>query len=305
MAGKGAKDIKRKIKSITSTRQITKAMELVATSKMKKAVDGAVNLRSYGYLSLQILSKLSKKNQDLHPYFKKREVKNVLVVLFTTDKGLCGGLNTNLFKKTIKTIEKIEEENKGAKMHFVTCGKKGGEFLHRMGKEIEMAFPAYSARPKFADIFPLSKVIFKGFEKGKYDKIVLIYPDFISILLQRPVTKTLLPFSVEVFAEMVEELGAKFSKVAKPSEKEVTYKLEPSPKFIIENIVPQLVEMQLYQAVLETAASEHSARMVAMQNATKAASDLLYDLLLSYNQARQAAITAEIAEISSSSAVLS
>ena len=299
-----AKDIKRKIKSIKSTSQITKAMELVATSKMKKAVDGAVSLRSYGYLSLNILSKLSKKNQNLHAYFQQRDVKNVLVVLFTTDKGLCGGLNTNLFKKTIKTLEKLEGEYKTAKFHYVTSGRKGAEFLRRLGKEISYAFPAYSTRPKFSDIFPLSKVIFKGFEKGEYDKVIIVYPDFISTLLQKPVSKTLLPFSMEVFQEMVEELGSKFSKVAKPAEKDLEYKLEPSSKYIIENIVPQLVEVQLYQAVLESAASEHSARMVAMQNATKAAGDLLYDLLLSYNQARQAAITAEIAEISSSSAVL-
>jgi len=279
-------------------------MELVATSKMKKAVDGAVSLRSYGYLSLNILSKLSKKNQNLHAYFQQRDVKNVLVVLFTTDKGLCGGLNTNLFKKTIKTLEKLEGEYKTAKFHYVTSGRKGAEFLRRLGKEISYAFPAYSTRPKFSDIFPLSKVIFKGFEKGEYDKVIIVYPDFISTLLQKPVSKTLLPFSMEVFQEMVEELGSKFSKVAKPAEKDLEYKLEPSSKYIIENIVPQLVEVQLYQAVLESAASEHSARMVAMQNATKAAGDLLYDLLLSYNQARQAAITAEIAEISSSSAVL-
>lgn len=298
------KDIKRKIKSIKSTSQITKAMELVATSKMKKAVDGAVSLRSYGYLSLNILSKLSKKNQNLHAYFQQRDVKNVLMVLFTTDKGLCGGLNTNLFKKTIKTLEKLEGEYKNAKFHYVTCGRKGAEFLRRLGKEISYAFPAYSTRPKFSDIFPLSKVVFKGFEKGEYDKVIIVYPDFVSTLLQKPVSKTLLPFSMEVFQEMVEELGSKFSKVAKPAEEEIEYKLEPSPKYIIENIVPQLVEVQLYQAVLESAASEHSARMVAMQNATKAAGDLLYDLLLSYNQARQAAITAEIAEISSSSAVL-
>jgi len=279
-------------------------MELVATSKMKKAVDSAVNLRSYGYLSLNILSKLSKKNQNLHAYFQQREIKNLLIVLFTTDKGLCGGLNTNLFKKTVKTIEKLEEEHKGAKIQYITSGKKGAEFLRRVGKEISYAFQAFSTRPKFSDIFPMSKVIFKGFEKKEYDKVVVVYPDFVSTLLQKPVSKTLLPFSTEVFQEMVEELGTKFTKVAKPAEKDLEYKLEPSPKYIIENIVPQLVEGQLFQAVLESAASEHCARMIAMQNATKAAGDLLYDLLLTYNQARQAAITAEIAEISSSSAVL-
>lgn len=298
------KDIKRKIKSITSTRQITKAMELVATSKMKKAVDGAVNLRSYGYLSLQILSKLSKKHQNLHKYFQVRDPQNILIVFFTTDKGLCGGLNTNLFKKITQTAKKLEEQHKGAKIHYTASGKKGAEFLHRIGKEVQMAFPSYSNNPQFSDIFPISKEALKGFEEEKYDKVVVIYPDFISTLQQKPVAKTLLPFSVEVFEEMLEELGSKFTDVAKPIEKDLDYKLEPSAEYILENIVPQLTEMQLYQAVLETTASEHSARMVAMQNATGAADDLLADLVLTYNQARQASITAEIAEISAGCAVI-
>ena len=185
MAG-STKDIKRKIKSIKSTRQITKAMELVATSKMKKAVNNAVNLRSYGYLALNILAKLSKKHTKLHKFFQKREVKNVLIMLFTTDKGLCGGLNTNVLKKLVVTMNK----------------------------------------------------------------------------------------------------------------------LEPSTQFIIDEIVPQLMEMQIFQAILETTASEHSARMVAMQNATQAATDLLDGLILTYNRARQAVITQEIAEIASVSIAL-
>ena len=299
------KDIKRKIKSIRSTRQITKAMELVATSKMKKAVEGAVNLRSYGYLAMNILLKLSKKHQNLHAYLQPREVKNVLVVLFTTDKGLCGGLNTNLFKKLTQTVSKVQQENPTAKLHFVASGRKGAEFMHRSGKEVKMAFPAYSNHPKFSDIFPMSKVALKGFEKGDYDKVIVIYPDFVSTLTQKPVTKTLLPFSPDVFSEMMQELGSKFTKIAAPSEKDADYKLEPSPEYIVTNIVPQLVEVQLFQAVLESTASEHSARMVAMQNATKAANDLLGDLVLTYNQARQASITAEIAEIAASTAVLS
>lgn len=299
------KDIKRKIKSIRSTRQITKAMELVATSKMKKAVEGAVNLRSYGYLAMNILLKLSRKHQHLHAYLQPREVKNVLVVLFTTDKGLCGGLNTNLFKKLTQTVSKIQQENPSAKLHFVASGKKGAEFMHRSGKEVKMAFPAYSNHPKFSDIFPIGKVALKGFEKGDYDKVIVIYPDFVSTLSQKPVSKTLLPFSPDVFSEMMQELGSKFTKIAAPSEKDADYKLEPSPEYIVTNIVPQLVEVQLFQAVLESAASEHSARMVAMQNATKAANDLLGDLVLTYNQARQASITAEIAEIAASTAVLS
>ena len=302
--GNSIKDIRRKIKSIRSTRQITKAMELVATSKMKKAVDNAVNLRSYGYLAMQILTKLSKKQKNAHPYLQEREVKNVLVVLFTTDKGLCGGLNTNLFRKTTQLITSIEKDHPQAAIHFVTCGRKGAEFLRRMGKTVDMAFPAYSVHPKFSDIFPLSRVALKGFEKGEYDQVYVVYSDFISMLVQKPVARTLLPFSPLVFDQMLSELGSKFTQVVKPVEKECDYKLEPSPYYIAANIIPQLIEVQLYQATLEGAASEHSARMVAMQNATKAADDLLGDFVLTYNQARQSAITAEIAEIASSSAAI-
>lgn len=291
------KEVKRKIKSINSTRQITKAMELVATSKMKKAVNQAVNLRAYGYLAFHILSKLSKKHSKLHKFFQKREVKNVLMLFFTTDKGLCGGLNANLSKKMVHTLQKLEKDYPQAKIQFVAIGKKGAEFLKRIGKEVEMFFPAYSNNPKFSDIASIGNIATKGFLKDEYDKVVVVYPDFVSTLVQKPVAKTLLPFSMDVFEEMIEELGSKFTKVAKVEKMDVEYKLEPSTEYIIDNIVPQLFKSQLFQAVLEAAASEHSARMVAMQNANKAAKDLLDDLVLTYNQARQAAITAEIAEI--------
>jgi F-type H+-transporting ATPase subunit gamma len=291
------KEIKRKIKSIKSTRQITKAMELVATSKMKKAVNFAVNLRTYGYTALRLLSTLSEKFTKLHKFFEKRAVKNILVVLFTTDKGLCGGLNTNLCKKLVQTLETLEKNHKEAKITFACSGRKGAEFLRRIEKEVVYLFPAYSANPSFSNILPLSRVILNGFTEDKYDLVNIIYPDFVSTLVQKPVSRILLPFSTDVFRQMLNELGSKFTKHITVKEKNLEYKLEPSPEYIIENIVPQLTEMQLYQAVLESSASEHSARMVAMQNANQAATDLLDDLVLTYNQARQAVITAEIAEI--------
>lgn len=293
------KEVKRKIKSINSTRQVTKAMELVSTSKMKKAVNQAISLRAYGYLAFNILSKLSKKHAETHKFFQTREVKNILMVLFTTDKGLCGGLNANLCKKLVNVLQNIEKNKEDINVHFIAVGKKGAEFLRRIGKKVEMFFSSYSKNPKFSDILPLSKVSTKGFLSEQYDKVIVIYPDFISTLLQKPVAKTLLPFSMETFKEMLDELGSKFTKFAKVEDKDLEYKLEPSTEYIIDNIVPQLADSQLFQAVLEATASEHSARMVAMQNANKAAKDLLEDLVLTYNQARQAAITAEIAEIAS------
>jgi len=293
------KEVKRKIKSTNSTRQITKAMELVSTSKMKKAVNQAVNLRAYGYLAFHILSKLSKKHSRLHKFFQKREVNSILMIFFTTDKGLCGGLNANLCKKMVGTLTKVEKDYPTAKIHFIAVGKKGAEFLRRIGKTVEMFFPAYSNSPKLSDVAAVSNVATKGFLNDEYDKVMVVYPDFVSTLVQKPVAKTLLPFSMDTFKEMIEELGSKFTKVTKIEQEDFEYKLEPSTEYIIDNIVPQLAKSQLFQAVLEAAASEHSARMVAMQNANKAAKDLLDDLVLTYNQARQAAITAEIAEIAS------
>ncbi|MFA5948003.1 MAG: F0F1 ATP synthase subunit gamma, partial [Candidatus Gracilibacteria bacterium] len=196
-------------------------------------------------------------------------------------------------------------EYPNAKITFVTSGKKGAEFLKRTGREVSYIFPAYSLNPKFSDIFSISKIALKGYEKEDFDKVVMVYPDFVSTLIQKPVVRTLLPFSPDIFERMLEELGSKFSKFVKPADTKVEYKLEPSPEYILKNILPQLTEMQLYQAILEAAASEHSARMVAMQNANKAAKDLLDDLVLTYNQARQSAITSAIAEIASSSIALS
>jgi len=295
------KDIKRKIKSIRSTRQITKAMELVATSKMKKAVDSALRLRIYGYMAFQILARLSENSEIEHLYFKERTVKNLLVLLFTSDKGLCGGLNANLFKKILKNNELLKIKYPDAKITYAVAGKKGAEFLKRMGMEVTHVFPAYTTNPKFSDTFGLSNVVIKGFKSGNYDKVMMVYPDYVSTLLQKPVVKGLLPFSTETFKEMLDELGSKFSKVVFEHNKNLQYKLEPSESFILDNVVPQLVEVQLFQALLEMTASEHSARMMAMQNATQAATDLLDNLTLTYNQARQAAITQEIAEIAASS----
>ncbi|MDX9970930.1 MAG: ATP synthase F1 subunit gamma [Candidatus Gracilibacteria bacterium] len=298
------KDIRRKLKSIKSTRQITKAMELVATSKMKKATDFAIRLRNYGYLAFSLISSLSANGKVKSDLFEIRPVNNVLVLLFTTDKGLCGGLNANLFKKIAKLKAGVISSHPDAKFTFVASGKKGADFLRRVGEKIDFIFPAFTNNPKIRDIFPMTKIAMDGFLNGSFDKVLLVYPDFVSLIQQKPVVKTLLPFSTGVFAEMLSELGSKFSSVAHLPEKKLTYKLEPDSNFILNNIIPQLLESQIYQAVLETSASEHSARMVAMQNATSAASDLLDNLTLTYNQARQAAITQEIAEIAASSLTL-
>lgn len=294
------KDIRRKLKSIKSTRQITKAMELVATSKMKKATDFAVRLRNYGYLAFSLITSMAQNGKLKSKLFETRPADKVLVVLFTTDKGLCGGLNANLFKK----VSKLKTTFPEAQFSFVACGKKGADFLRRVGEKVEYIFPAFTSSPKIRDIFPISKVSMEGFLNGSFDRVFLVYPDFVSLIQQKPVVKTLLPFSPEVFSEMLSELGSKFSSVAHLPEKKLTYKLEPDSSYILNNIIPQLLESQIYQAVLETSASEHSARMVAMQNATSAASDLLDNLTLTYNQARQAAITQEIAEIAASSLTL-
>jgi len=198
---------------------------------------------------------------------------------------------------------------------FLVSGRKGHEFVKRIKEELIAAFPAFSGYPVFKDILPISKIVFKDFEANIYDKVVLCYTDFVSVVSQKPVVRRLLPLSKGALSDMIAGLEYGVKGVAEEKEEieekkediEVEYAeymYEPSQDYIYNHILPHLTEMQIFQAVLEATASEHSARMFAMQNATKSATEMLDGLTLTYNQARQASITAEIAEISGSKAVL-
>lgn len=297
-----SKEIKRRIKSVTNIGQITKAMELVSAAKMRKAQTAAIASRPYSTLSSQLLRNLASK-ADLSqqplinrvmPEDRKIPVQKVLVVLISSDKGLAGAFNTNVINKAldlIKTFNVVgrfigpDKADKSADydskefFDFITVGRKGAEAMKRAGFNIIAAF---SAKDKVTldEAQPIAQIAMQGFLGFKYEKVFIIYTDFISTLVQKPNILQLLPFTTE-------KNGGRDD-----------FLFEPNPDDVLEVLIKRTVEFAIYQSLVEAAASEHSARMVAMRNANEAAGDLIEDLSLSYNQARQAGITRELSEIS-------
>lgn len=308
---RGLRELRRKMKAIRALRQVTKAMELVAASKMRRATQSAVALRRYALAAWEILETMASVLPGLHPFLTEKPPRRILAILFSSDRGLCGNLNAQMFRMVSQYITRLQSLPAVPELSFVAVGKKGQQFLLRTHQSIVAAFPAFSAHPQFRSVLPIVRLATDHFLSGKCDSVVLLYPDFISALLQEPTSKVLLPFSKTSLKEMLisllprrttsaPETPHRSPLIARRSE----YLFEPSPDDILRTILPQLTEVQIYQAVLEAAASEHSARMVAMRNATENASDLLEDFTLTYNQTRQAGITAELAELSASKAAL-
>lgn len=296
------KIIRRRIKSITNTKKITKAMELVAASKMKKAQLATLATRSYADRAWAFIADLaSKTDPSLHPLLaQKSEIKKVCLVLITSDRGLCGGFNAQMIKTAAEFIKKQTSE--GREVELITIGKKGRDFSARHKFKIAADFVNLSSVTKLVEIRAINKIILDDFISGKYDEIYLAYTDFISTITQKPKLIKLLPFS----GERDIELGRVGREAGEKPVREVGYEFlfEPSPSQVLDYLLPRMVETQIYQAILESNASEHSARMVAMKNASDAAEDMIFDLTLNYNQVRQAAITREIAEISGGKAAL-
>lgn len=280
-------------------------MELVAASKMRKAVANTIALRAYAYLARLLLLRLSEKTDPkLHPLLAQRdEIKNIVVILFSTDRGLCGGLNAQLFRSLAESLKKEKAKYPSAKFSFITVGKKGADFLRRVGETITASYPAFS-NVLLKDIFPISRMVLHDFEAGNIDRVMLVYTDFISAVSQKPRVRRLLPISRQALEEMIIGLE-RGAQVTFEQGKILEYLFEPSPSRVLSLLLPRLTEMQIYQAALEAAASEHSARMFAMRNATDSATELIDDFTLTYNSLRQASITAELAEISAGRAALS
>ncbi|MEC5126549.1 ATP synthase F1 subunit gamma [Verrucomicrobiales bacterium BCK34] len=286
------RDIRRRIKSVKNTAQITKAMQLVAASKMKKAQDQAMSGRPYADLLNKVLVNLKEQtSEEDHPLLKEREGDRELVVLVTTDKGLCGALNTNLLRL-------ISEREEG-KTTYVTIGSKGRQYLARTKRDLLADFSVVDP-VAFAETKQVSEFLVEKFLSGDYDRVKIGFTNFINTMSQEPMLETLLPIRPI-------DLGRDSSFVGVGREPEAVdvnpgpeyggYIFEPNAKGVLESIVPQYVNYQLYQMVLESRASEHSARMVAMKAATDNAEDMIKDLTLVYNKQRQAAITAELLEI--------
>ena len=282
------RDIRRRIKSVKNTRQITKAMELVAASKMKKAQQAALAGRAYASLMAEMLAALAGRvEESYHPLLARREVKTRGIILVTSDKGLCGPLNANLFKLVV--------EIKGPAKYAV-IGRKGSQFLARTRRDLLADFTV-SDRVPFADVKLVAEFMVKQYSEGIVDTVEIIYPHFRNTLVQTPTNLPLLP--LQSLAAVVADLRADAGGAVKADDREILF--EPEAQTILDSLLPLYVNREVYQHVLDAKASEHSSRMVAMKTAKDNATKLVGDLTLEYNKARQAGITQEILEIAAAS----
>lgn len=278
--------IKRRIKGIQSTAKITRAMEMIATSKMRKAQERGLAGRPYAEKIQQVMANLAalrREGEEMHPLLQSRPVKKIGVLHITPDRGLCGGLNTSLNRKTTAFI--LEQE---APVSLVTVGRKGRDFMRRYGREIRAEFISLGDRPDWLDTLPVSRIIIDDYTSGDIDRVYIVYPQFISTMVQKPIVHQLLPIEP---AEI-------------PAAQNVDYIYEPGPAEVLGQLLPRFIEMQVYHAILESIASEQSARMVAMRNATESAGELIEELTLMYNKARQEMITKELLDITGGAAAL-
>jgi len=281
-------------------------MELVAASKMRKAISNVLASRPYAEAAWRAIREIAKvTDPGLHPLLStKPGAGRVLVILFTSDRGLCGGFNAQMLRKTNEFVKGVAE---GMEVDFITIGKKGQGAVRRFGLNLVASFIELEAHPTVTDIRPIADLASRDFIDGKYEAVYLAFTDYVSALIQKPNISQLLPLARIGGLGEVGETGEREQRSA-GEELEVggrrEYVFEPSPEAVLREMLPRLVEAQVYQAILESSASEHSARMVAMRSATDAASEMIDSLTLTYNRVRQAGITAEIAEISSGKAAL-
>ena len=290
--------IKRQIQSIQSTSQITKAMEMVAASKMKKSQEAALMARPYAEAALSLLENVGESVEpQKHILLENREKKNVCLFVVTSDKGLCGGLNSGILKKALEVIK--DNESKDRKVSIVTIGKKAENYFRRTKNDVVAVFNGIGDSVELRETLPISKLLIDDFRNRKFDKVMTVYTNFISTLKQETRVKTILPItrkSLEETIEEIEDMDKKDNRVGNENNG-VEYKFEPSPSDVLCKLLPNLIEIQTYHIILESNASEHSARMVAMKNATDNARDMLEDLNLLYNYIRQQKITQEMSEI--------
>ncbi len=282
------RDIRRRIKSVKNTAQITKAMQMVASAKMRKAQQAALAGRPYAALMNEVLAAVAAGAGDFsHPLMEKRQVRKRGLIVVSTDKGLCGALNTNLLRE----VTKFE---KSTTTH-VTAGRKASLFVARTKRELVAEF-TYKDSPQFSEARAISRFAQELFLEGKVDSVDVLYTNFVSTLNQRPEVRPLLPLG-ELKALDADVAGE--SRAVDLKQSGVEYLFEPDANAVLSGLLPHYLNFQVYQFLLEAKASEHSARMVAMKNATDNAQQLIKDLTLEYNKLRQANITKELLEITS------
>jgi len=284
----GAKEIRTQIASIKNTQKITSAMEMVAAAKMRKAQDRMAFTRPYAEKMRQVIGHLSQAHPEYrHSFMIEREVKRIGYIVVSSDRGLCGGLNNNLFRKLVKAMK--QQRDNGAEIEFCTIGTKALGFFRHVGGRVLAQITQLGDKPRIEDLIGTVKVMLDAYDKGDVDRIYVVYNRFVNTMTQDPTIDQLVPISAKPDKELKHHWD---------------YIYEPDSKEVLDGLLSRYLESQVYQAVVENGACEQSARMVAMKAATDNAGDLIDELQLVYNKARQAAITQEISEIVSGAAAV-
>jgi F-type H+-transporting ATPase subunit gamma len=298
------KIIRRRIKSATNISKITKAMEMVAASKMRHAQEVALSSRPYTEKMRQILTDIIEiMKQDVSHFLletpklvgKKDAPKKNLVIVLSSDKGLCGGLNSNLYRGLESWQTDLLERNpdlKDTRFEFITVGKKAKEHIMKTNRFLLAEFPSHGDKPRYRDIVPLYDTVYNSFEKGEYQKVYIVFMEFISTIVQRLSVRQLLPIQKDSINETFEEIMLEEKSVKFEFHKD--YIFEPNVETVFNKLLPKYLGLYMYHIILESIASEHSARMVAMKSAHDNATDIVKDLSLEYNQLRQQKITNEL-----------
>lgn len=298
------KAVKLRIKSVKNTKKITKAMQMIAAVKMRKAVENAISTRAYATLANDLLEHLGSQNFS-HPLMKKRKVKNHLLIMISSNKGLCGSYNSNV----LRTADKYVREHKDKEtISILAVGSKSAQFAKRNELELVGLYEKLSENPAYEDVFPITSMIMDEYKAKKLDKVSIVYTNYVSGLVQNVQMRQILPLTKDVIKQMIEDLPEDRHKQVNPRDKTEEldlydkvqldeYEFEPTKQEVLKYVIPMLVEIQLFQALLESTASEHSSRMIAMKNASEAATDMIDALTLEFNKGRQAAITQEVSEI--------
>jgi F-type H+-transporting ATPase subunit gamma len=275
----GTQELTRRIKSIKGTRKVTRAMQMVSAAKMRKSQNATLASRNYAELAWELIHSLGSTSQFKSPLLESfPEATKIGIVVISTNRGLVGSFNTNIYNK----VKEIESENPDLQSEYIVMGRKIRDIAKRLRKDIIAEFPKIDALIPVEEIYPLAKLLSERYATGEYRKIVIVYNHYVSTLVQQPRIKQLLPL-VPVGEDQQADNDATL--------------FEPSPEAVLKHLLPRIIESQLYQAVLENDAAEHSARMLMMKNATEASGDLIDDLTLTFNRLRQSKITTELSEI--------
>lgn len=288
--------LRSRIRSVKNTAQITKAMELVAASRMRRAQQSVQAARPFSQKILEVIADIAalQENEDyrqLSPLLQQRPLQRIGLVMVTSDRGLAGSLNTNAIRRAVRFLT---EETDGKPVQVINVGRRGRDFMVRAGREVVAEFIGISDKPTLLDTLSISRVVMDDYINGKYDAVYLLYTEFVNTLTVRPKVVKLLPIDPASLIPDQDTLQLK----------ENDFIFEPSPAQVLVNLLPRFIEVLIYQAILENIASEQSSRMVAMRNASDKAKELVGDLTLSMNKIRQGSITAELLEITNAATAL-